>query len=272
MIYLIPIGGLSNRIRAINAAIQLKDKVGKSLTIVWMQDELLNCTFAELFQPLQGAVVMDEPIRNKMLWFHPSVLKPPFRQLTRLLQYIKFDVLLFQKDLNPFWYPDLSDELILKKLKDKKKIFLQTDYNFFGHKKNFLFPGNDIESRLTEMTKVFSDHTIGVHIRRTDHGLAIANSTNEAFARLMDEEIKKDERTTFYLASDDEEVKNDFKGRFSSRLITFEVDNRRNSHTGIKDAYLEILCLSKTSKIIGSYQSSFSMLAATLGGKELVIA
>ena len=49
---LVPVGGLANRMKAIDAAIQLISGTDISLKIYWFRDQGLNCRFDQLFEPL----------------------------------------------------------------------------------------------------------------------------------------------------------------------------------------------------------------------------
>lgn len=68
-------------------------------------------------------------------------------------------------------------------------------------------PQDDIQNRIDEIVAGFSERTIGVHIRRTDNVVSIQSSPLEKFTSMMDAEIKKNSNTRFYVASDDDEVK-----------------------------------------------------------------
>ena len=82
----------------------------------------------------------------------------------------------------------------------------------------------------------------------------------------MDEEIQKDDNTKFYVASDDNEIKETLKSKYPTRIITLMDDTDRNSLAGMKFAVLDLFCLSKTQKIIGSVGSSYSQIASEIGG------
>jgi hypothetical protein len=271
MIHLVPSAGLSNRIRSVNAGIQLANHLNLPITIVWTQDALLNCSFQELFQKPKGIIVLEEPIQYKLRYFPASLMRFPWSIITRVTQRLAFERCLFIHDLNPTWNRMFSEQWLLKKVDGVRSILLQSDYNFFGEAVNFLTPTEEIESKVKNLCKDITENTVGVHIRRTDHEPAKAQSTDEFFMKAMDACIRENNEVQFYLASDSEIVKEKFQKVYRDRLMTFSVDNRRDSPSGIKDAYVEALCLSKTSKIIGSYQSSFSALASQLGGKQLIV-
>ena len=130
-------------------------------------------------------------------------------------------------------------------------------------------PQDDIQRRIDEVVAGFSERTIGVHIRRTDNVVSIQSSPLENFTNMMDAEIKKNTNTKFYVASDDDEVKESLKSKYPNRIITLMDDTDRNSLEGMKFAVLDLFCLSKTNKIIGSVGSSYSQIAAEIGGIEV---
>lgn len=60
-----------------------------------------------------------------------------------------------------------------------------------------------------------------------------------------------------YLATDSEEVKQQLRNRYGSRVHTAETVSDRGSISGIKDAVADMYTLSRTQKIYGSSGSSF---------------
>ena len=59
------------------------------------------------------------------------------------------------------------------------------------------------------------------------------------------------------------------KSKYPNRIITLMDDTDRNSLEGMKFAVVELFCLSKTKKITGSVGSSYSQIAAEIGGIEV---
>ena len=66
-----------------------------------------------------------------------------------------------------------------------------------------------------------------------------------------------------------DEVKESLKSKYPNRIITLMDDTDRNSLEGMKFAMVDLFCLSKTRKIIGSVASSYSLIAAEIGGIEI---
>ena len=113
---------------------------------------------------------------------------------------------------------------------------------------------------------------VGVHIRRTDHVQAIRHAAVEDYIGLMDREVAQNEEVRFFLATDDENVKRrliDHLGK--ERISTAAAELRRDTLAGIEAAVVDLFALSRCGKIIGSYYSSYSEIAAELGHIEMII-
>ncbi len=52
MVYLRPIGGLCNRLRTIDSALELSKKSDSEITVLWVMNNFLNAKFEDLFEPL----------------------------------------------------------------------------------------------------------------------------------------------------------------------------------------------------------------------------
>lgn len=120
------------------------------------------------------------------------------------------------------------------------------------------------------MSTYYTANTVGVHIRRTDNIAAIKNSPIENFMTLMDQEIENNANTNFYLATDSEETKNLFIKKYGDKIIPTHPTLNRNTTEGIKDAIVELFCLGHTHKIIGSKNSTYSLMASRLFKAELI--
>lgn len=136
-----------------------------------------------------------------------------------------------------------------------------------------LKPAIEIENRVDDiMSPYMNFSTIGIHIRRTDHKLAIQNSPLYLFTDQMEQILKEEPNTYFYLATDDADVESQLSAKFP--LIEhkcFSDEKSRKTENGMKDAYIDMLCLSRCGKIYGSYQSTFSNMAAVIGRKECIV-
>ena len=111
------------------------------------------------------------------------------------------------------------------------------------------------------------ERTVGVHIRRGDGASPIRYSPTHAFVRLMESEIRSDDRTEFFVASDSAEEVEHLSRLFPGRIGSYPKRAfRRDEPEAIQDALVDMHCLSRCRKVIGSFGSSFSDVAAHVGG------
>ena len=106
---------------------------------------------------------------------------------------------------------------------------------------------------------------IGVHVRRGDNLMSHKYSPLDLFIKKMDENIGVDPSTTFYVSTDSNEVYETLKQIFGDKVYTAATVRSRDTLKGIQSALLDFYCLSKCKKILGSYDSSFSEIAAKMG-------
>jgi hypothetical protein len=117
----------------------------------------------------------------------------------------------------------------------------------------------------------FGSHTIGLHIRRTDNAESIAKSPTTLFINKVREEIDQHADTKVFLATDSMDVKQEFIAAFGTRIITPKEEACRDSISGIRGGVVDLWTLASTQKIYGSAGSSFSPMAASIGGVPLEI-
>jgi hypothetical protein len=183
--------------------------------------------------------------------------------------------------LKIFTPPDLlniikNNECLQKSNRDLKKIRICVIYTYssFYQKVPYyqMFVLNkEMQDKVNNETKFFSDSTIGVHIRRTDNLRSIRYSPIEAFISEMENLVNSNAEVNFYVASDDMEVKEKLKEKFGEKIILPQGELSRNTKEGIRQAVVELYALSRTSKILGSYYSSYSSAAAEIGNIELQV-
>lgn len=258
MIILEPAGGLCNRMRAIVGAMELAKKKRTKLIVLWKCKAELNAPFQTLFKPIKGVKIISykssKDIRAKFL-----------RSISK----------------NIFEDNDIKEALksgngqIGDKLFDKigTSAYIWTCSQMYPQNEFFsLFkPIDRLERKIEKLEGI--QNLIGVHIRRTDQIDSIRYSKTENFIELMSREIEKNPKTMFYLATDDMSEEEYIRKIFPDRIVSYE--NRalsRDSQTGISDAVIDLYCLSKCKKIVGSYWSSFTDVAAIIGNCEKIIA
>lgn len=117
-----------------------------------------------------------------------------------------------------------------------------------------------------------STNLVGVHIRRTDHAVAIQSSKTEDFIKRIDKILQENSLVKFFLATDDIREQQRFINLYGNRII-IQGDKEwgRNSEDGMRSAIIDVIGLSRCDYILGSHTSVFSFFAASYGKKDLII-
>jgi hypothetical protein len=243
--------------RVIDSALSLSDALQTSLKIYWVQDEGLNCPFHLLFKPIDRRdVTLIERRSYPFQWMQKS------RRLREAINALPGPFIIFSAQENQKLqrYPfDIH--------RNKRRIFIQSFSRFqkSQHIYQDFVPIPELQARIDENRSQFDAHIIGVHIRRTDHQKSIDRSPDTLFIAHMQHALSLEPRTRFYLATDSQDTKRTFHDVFGDRIITTAKKAARDSIEGMQDALVELYTLASTSRLIGSYWSSFSVTAAEIG-------
>ncbi len=257
MIIIQPSGGLCNRMRVINSGWRLAKERQEELRVLWLCNAELNCPFEELFQPVtEFEITSIRSVADPRKLFYQKTAR---NHLTN-------------EEITAHRNSDGLDPAYAASLCGNTYIFTwewfypAEDYHLFR-------PTEALQARIDEMTARFGTSCVGVHIRRTDNQPAIGRSSTDAFLHSMKKELESDPDTMFYLATDDRAEEAALRSAFPGRILSNEKRClRRDSAEGMHDALLDLYCLANTRKIIGSYFSSFTDIAADMHHIPKVIA
>ena len=266
-----PHGGLANRMRVIASCLWLGEITQREVKMIWNLGPELNCPFEELFEPIQNLEII-----NKKIWYRSfryvkreNVVKQAARKLVRSIS--GKDFLIFEDD-DIKAIRERKDDLKILDLTTKSLYFFTCEW--FGNCNDSLklfSPTHDLLSRIESNCKQYNDKTIGIHIRRTDHDIAIKNSPVKLFIDQIMTDLKTDPELNFFLTTDDRETEKQITEQFEKKILTIEKQYTRSNPQAIKDAVVDFFCLAKTHKIYGSYNSSFSLLASQINNIEYKI-
>lgn len=263
-ITLVPVGGLANRMKAIDAAYHLAKDCGSKLKVIWFKDKGLNCQFNQLFQHPTDEILTIREANFSDLLLEDRPRKKNFF-LPWLPEHLKYNACIYEQQATLLFY----DHFDYAAWARGRRVYLASCVYFYPQPDENLFkifqPINELQQQIDERCANFNEHTIGIHIRRTDNVASIKQSPTELFIKQMNEIIDKCPDTNFYLATDSEEEKETLKQTFGKRIITSHHAAERHSLKGMQEALIELYMLSRTTKIIGSMQSSYSETAAQIG-------
>ena len=263
-ITLVPVGGLANRMKAIDAAYHLAKSCQSQLRVIWFKDQGLNCRFDQLFQhPTDSIITIREATFCDLLLEDRPRKKNFF--LPWLPEHLKYDACIYEQQATILFYDHFDYAAWAK----NRRVYLASCVYFHPQPKEKLFklfqPIDSLQQEIAKRCADFNEHTIGIHIRRTDNIASITQSPTELFIKQMEEIVEHQPDTTFYLATDSEEEKQTLRQAFGERISMSGHAAERNSLQGMQDALVELYTLSRTSRIIGSMQSSYSETAAQIG-------
>ncbi|XHR93160.1 hypothetical protein ACFJIV_22935 [Mucilaginibacter sp. UC70_90] len=265
MIYLEPQGGLANRLRVIANGIWLKHKLNTRLCVIWTETHELNCPYHLLLEPIADFTIIP---KKRVFDFVTRTVQPDnkSRYKAKLKNLVaRVDICITDAD------HQLTD--VYETVRHHKRVYIKTCQRFTDSIDEFkLFkPIASLNLKIIELLHTLGPTAVGVQVRRTDNILSIANSPLELFIVRMKELLDIDDTTRFFLATDDINVELELKLTFGNRIISPLKDLSRQTVTGIQAAVVDLFVLAGTGRILGSYWSSFSEVAAWMGDIPLEV-
>jgi len=147
----------------------------------------------------------------------------------------------------------------------QNRVYIDTCHNFYPYHYNFSWvkPVPAIAANIGKFReRINGRKCIGLHIRRTDNASSIECSPNELFEAAVREELARDPRAVFFLATDDQATQDHFVNLFGSdRMLVHPKRFGRDSVAAIQDAVVDWMLLGVCRKLYCSFYSSFSETA-----------
>lgn len=269
MIIIEPCAGLGNRLLGLGSAYAVAKKLNRDLLVIWKREVGCNVKASELFDlPMQVVEISENgwkkgPVEH----FKSNQVKKKYRSEASL--FLECD------DVERIKAEGGYEEL-LRVIKKEPIVYIKSfgpicelDASCY----TFLKPSAVIETKGANLLGQLDEHTVGVHVRRTDHTEAIANSPLALFAEAIKSELSEDAQANFFVATDDATVKKELRELLPEVKLIFNESGiiDRNSKEGLEDALIEMLALSRGKKILGSYNSTFSLLPSYIGNIPLEV-
>lgn len=259
MLTVFSIGGLCNRLSAIHSAICLSKDIGQPLRVVWKVNPDLGCRFDRLLvKPNEVSQLLHFERRSAS--FAQKVKEIPTRWLCWPPLHSNFghqDIAAMHKAKYDFL-----------KFAGRPHTQFQSLSLFYGENRPFynFQPVAELSDRISALGEKI-DGAIGIHVRRTDHKPSTEYSHTELFIHKIETIIERDTDQRFFLATDDPHEEATLRRRFPGRIQSLEKRSYdRSREEAIEDALVDLFCLSRTKRIIGSFASTFSTVAGRIGG------
>jgi hypothetical protein len=262
-ITVVPVGGLCNRINTIKCAIATHDALDLDFKVCWRNNSELKAKFTDLFEPIETKGVQIIDSKNPLLWPGGG----PVYGLMNLSRKIYG----FDKCFNGTAH---SNEDFKQLIGDANNVYIFASNRFspFGDAdtEKFFHPIMKLQKRIDKISKGF-ENVIGIHIRRTDNVVSILNSPDEKFFVRIDSLLENNPSQRFFLATDDNSVKNTYERRYGDHIATNRFDLSRNTLEGMENAVVDLWSLARCQRIIGSSHSTYSICAADIFKHKLEI-
>jgi hypothetical protein len=239
---------------------------GHPLTVYWFKNKYLNCPFGRLFESIEGVEVLDVHASQMRGLLSVDTLRYRLRALNGPM-----DLLLNNEKVEEYWAAGVD---LVPMVAKAKRCIIVSYYSLLETKPylGVFRPRPDI---LAEVNRASAElepgKLVGVHIRGTDNVESVERSPVESFLVRMQKEVEQDPGARFFLATDDPATEQVVRGRFPGRVATRPKVFARDKAEGARDALVDLLILSKCRLILGSYWSSFTDMAADLGGAQVEV-
>ncbi len=270
-------GGLGNRLKCLISILRLSKELDRRPVLYWPKNVLMGCNFNVLFKKSPFKKDNLKEINEKEL---KNILKDDYDFYREWLDniYSKKKVLLLQcwryillpKEIKKGFakeYPTLKGNNIdfeFERIPQEIKKTILKEIKKFK-------PSKEIKKEVEKYTKKYDfKNMIGVHVRRTDFQTSPDGrgkiSDNMTFFKRMNEFVKKDNSIKFFLCTDSKETEKEFKKIFGEKIISsHKSDWNMSSYQASKDSLVDLLLLSKTKNILGTYLSTFTEIAWWFG-------
>ena len=263
-------GGISNRLKCLISVLRFSEKYSRKSYLVWERNHTCGANFNDLFKTKMD--MKDSAFVNKIRTSDISTdinskesLNKKYIILNGWRLSLSYDELdkyphLKEKHNLDEWGLDYNFKNIPEKI--KKEII--------KHFKKFK-PVDVVQKKIDKFVK---DHDlkklVGVHIRRGDFAsLPISPgrvSSDKYFIKKMREILEKDPKTKFFLSTDSPEVEKKYEELFEGKIVKYSKNSFvRTDVAATQESLVDLMLLSKTKKILGTYKSTFTEVAWWLG-------
>jgi len=268
-----PDAGLSNRLKCLISVLRLAEKFDRIPLLHWTRSFTCGGKFQELFDT-QFLQIDDDQLK-RLISRSDVVRCETYKDVEKSdAKFIILDnwrFITFPRDIKGGFtqiYPsnkmnsiDLEYERIPKKLCKEYLKYI-----------NWLVPTKEIDLATKNFIKGHKNfkNSIGLHIRRAEFLLNKDGrgrvSKDENFYEEINNILIKNPQTQFFLATDSKETEKKFLNKFGKRIIILLEKNwDKSTSESTKNALVEMLLLSKTRMILGTYLSTFTEMAWWFG-------
>lgn len=267
-LYIVPDGGIGNRLRAIASGIYLAHATQSEPTIVWHKDLLCNAGLEDIIDVNRLPARITTPTETVYRCVF-EVARKRNLLIPALVAPLRFSRRYYD-ETNLISLCDDCEKLQNEINQTNGDVLLFSGQEFFDFPRDFFRSIFHVTPAVAQRASEILQGRypkFAIQIRRTDHRMAIENSPEALF---IDRIKEYDDSSSFFLATDDNMVKERFRTLFGERAIMNATEARRDTPEGIVDAMAEIRIMAQTERIFASLGSSFPEIASWMGNVELI--
>lgn len=288
-LYVTCVAGWGNRLSPLVSAIRFSKLFNCKLKVIWSIDEIFPCDFYDVFHEIE----MD----NVEIIYDYNIIRRLEERYCETLRFFKS-----QCDVPGFFdgFDDSDEDCVISSYKflvTKEEMDRYNPKGYcdlppaavkdFRYYHSLLRPREDIQAKIDEMNRRIDKEIIGVHLRKPE----VTRQPGEVppfkwrpdkdIYQMMQVAIDRNSDQRFFLSSDCKPTENRFVKKFGDKIITSRKQHRvfvwnydekfrkvnfiTTSKESIKEAFVDLICLSKTGYIIRNLQSTFSSYAGVIG-------
>jgi hypothetical protein len=253
--------GLANRLLMLAGAQRIARLAERKLFLYWPENDQLGCPFDALFKdavPMIRDSDMHELLRSdrSMKVYNARHCAPLYDQLS--------------PDGDP------PAEIVLIKGWTAPKFANETLADIRDELCDYLRRLTPQDALLAAVNGIaLPDQCLGMHVRHGESWKyldASVQSKREHFETILRAVMAERADASFVLATTQPPVEEYFRSLFGERMIMFPKSSRDRGAPAVREALIDLLLLSRTRGVLGTYGSTFSQVAAMLGPKLLVVA
>lgn len=282
--------------RAIDSFLTFSKATGRPITVIWINNNKLNASLDDLFEPFEQDKLkiielnpfssLSDKLIVKCLDLAEKTISPFLRRLYLILALKRFDFGAIKT--NPEWagiYNSMEligsntmreteaafhekTRLTLEEIMRSKQVYISSCYRLYESDDQYakFIPVTAIQKQVDTIVSRFGQ-TYGLHIRAVNHPYASKYSTVDKFEEKISGLLVENADLSFFLATDSGKVKDRLLKKYGPETIITNPseDYSRSDQEAIRQAVVDLYCLSKTKRILGSMYSSFTLTAADIG-------
>jgi hypothetical protein len=267
-------GGISNRIKCLVSIWRIGKIFEREPILYWPKNPTCGCNFKDLFQNKFKEISRKDIVKIlrknefKLQKGEDNLIIDTSKEffITETSRFVVFENEIpdkFAKEIPARKGQSIDHEF------DRIPLSLRKEILRYLKK---LKPLKKLQKRIDEFnSKNRIEECVGIHIRRGDfvnQKKSIGSfSSDKKFIKKMREILRKNPKIKFFLCTDSLETENNFKKLFGKKIINFQKTNfDRASVDFIQEGLIDLILLSKTKHILGTYGSTYTEMAWWLGG------